>query len=315
MKKLLCAMFLSMLLSSLAFAAQGPFLRKRGVEAKVNFMLLEVDGVDIRADAVHASGDTKIMKDEGAEANTANGFVDEGQGYSITLTATEMEAARIAVYIVDSATKVWLDETLYVETYGHADAQHAVDLDDGVRAGLTALPDAAADAAGGLPISDAGGLDLDTQIGTDIDAILVDTSTTLDGIVDAILVDTDTTLDAVVDAILVDTADMQEDWATAIASIAAIEIDTAAVDTDSELQTLLCGEASPPLTEDDAPTNWSAMTISAEGVVDVNVSDVNITADTSAIVDGIWDEAAADHRTPGTTGASLKKAAGFKRGG
>ena len=40
----------------------------------------------------------------------------------------------------------------------------------------TALPAAAADAAGGLPISDAGGLDLDTQIGTDIDAILVDTA-------------------------------------------------------------------------------------------------------------------------------------------
>lgn len=32
---------------------------------------------------------------------------------------------------------------------------------DGVRLGLTALPNAAADAAGGLPISDAGGLDLD----------------------------------------------------------------------------------------------------------------------------------------------------------
>ena len=40
----------------------------------------------------------------------------------------------------------------------------------------TALPNAAADAAGGLPISDAGGLDLDTQIGTDIDAILTDTA-------------------------------------------------------------------------------------------------------------------------------------------
>jgi len=37
---------------------------------------------------------------------------------------------------------------------------------DGVRLGLTALPNAAADAAGGLPISDAGGLDLDAQIGT-----------------------------------------------------------------------------------------------------------------------------------------------------
>lgn len=40
-----------------------------------------------------------------------------------------------------------------------------VDLRDSVRAGLTALPNAAADAAGGLPISDAGGLDMDTLLG------------------------------------------------------------------------------------------------------------------------------------------------------
>ena len=43
-----------------------------------------------------------------------------------------------------------------------------VDLEDGVRGGMTALPNAAADAAGGLAISDAGGLDLD--------AILADTN-------------------------------------------------------------------------------------------------------------------------------------------
>lgn len=36
----------------------------------------------------------------------------------------------------------------------------------------TALPAAAADAAGGLPISDAGGLDLDAQVGTDIDNLV-----------------------------------------------------------------------------------------------------------------------------------------------
>jgi len=42
----------------------------------------------------------------------------------------------------------------------------AVDKLDGVRMGLTALPDAAADAAGGLPISDAGGLDLDDLLTT-----------------------------------------------------------------------------------------------------------------------------------------------------
>jgi hypothetical protein len=39
-----------------------------------------------------------------------------------------------------------------------------VDLEDSTRAGLTALPDADADAAGGLPTSDAGGLDLDAKL-------------------------------------------------------------------------------------------------------------------------------------------------------
>lgn len=58
---------------------------------------------------------------------------------------------------------------------------------DGVRMGMTALPNAAADAAGGLPISDAGGLDMDS-IKTDTAAILVDTGTTLDARIPAALV-------------------------------------------------------------------------------------------------------------------------------
>lgn len=132
---------------------------------------------------------------------------------------------------------------------------------DAVRLGLTALPNADADAAGGLPISDAGGLDLDAKLAntneitaarmgalTDwidggrldliLDIIAADTTTDIpaliataqadldiitgaDGVnllsgtqasIDAIEVDTGTTLDgklnvidAIVDAILVDT--------------------------------------------------------------------------------------------------------------
>ena len=117
------------------------YLRKYGVEATIDFDLFEVDGVDFRIDAAHASGDTKVMKDEGAEGNTDNGFTDEGQGYSIVLTATEMQAARIVVYVVDqTATKVWLDRTIIIETYGNASAQHEFDLD-------TALTDATIKAA------------------------------------------------------------------------------------------------------------------------------------------------------------------------
>ncbi len=51
----------------------------------------------------------------------------------------------------------------------------AFDPLDTVRLGLTALPNAAADAAGGLVISDAGGLDADAQR-ADVAAILVDTN-------------------------------------------------------------------------------------------------------------------------------------------
>ena len=78
------------------------------------------------------------MKDDGAEVNCTNDFTDEGTGYSLVITATEAQAARISLYIIDqTATKVWLDKALIVETYGNASAQHAVDLDDSVRAGLT----------------------------------------------------------------------------------------------------------------------------------------------------------------------------------
>ena len=52
----------------------------------------------------------------------------------------------------------------------------------------TALPAAAADAAGGLIISDAGGLDADAQLVTKINDILTDTGTTLDGRIPAALV-------------------------------------------------------------------------------------------------------------------------------
>jgi len=96
----------------------------------VTFDIVAPDGVDLIISATFASGDIKIMKDEGAEANTSNLPADEGTGYSLVLTATEMSAARIRIYIIDqTATKVWLDISLGLETYGNASAEHAFDLD------------------------------------------------------------------------------------------------------------------------------------------------------------------------------------------
>ena len=110
---------------------QGPFLRKYGVEATINFCLYEIDGIDLRIDAASATGDINIQRDEaGSEQLDADAFVDRGQSYSLVLSIEEMTAARIAVHVVDQTSpKAWLDEVLIVETYGNAAAQHAFDLD------------------------------------------------------------------------------------------------------------------------------------------------------------------------------------------
>lgn len=94
-------------------------LAEYGRSLTIDFELWETDGTDLQTGAVHAAGDTVILRDEAAEANTTNGFVDEGTGYSIVLTAAEMEAARIKVYVVDQGSKVWLDKAIRVLTHSH----------------------------------------------------------------------------------------------------------------------------------------------------------------------------------------------------
>ena len=106
------------------------------------------------------------------------------------------------------------------------------DFDDAVRGGLTALPNAVADAAGGLAISDAGGLDLD--------AILADTNELqgdwvdggrLDLILDIIAADTTTDIPALIataqaDLDIITGADGVNLLSATQASIDAIEVDT-----------------------------------------------------------------------------------------
>lgn len=109
------------------------YLRKYGAEAKINFELYETDGLDLKTDASAAAGDVILMRDEAAEANSTALFVDEGRGYSITFPATVMNAARVVAYVEDqTTTKLWMDQTLIIETYGNASGQHEFDLDSDV---------------------------------------------------------------------------------------------------------------------------------------------------------------------------------------
>lgn len=76
----------------------------------------------------------------------------------------------------------------------HADINDAGDVltvANANNAGFAGVPNAAADGAGGLPISDAGGLDLDAQLVTKINDILTDTGTTLQAELDGIQADTE----------------------------------------------------------------------------------------------------------------------------
>ncbi len=85
---------------------QGPYLRSYGVATNVNFVLYGTSGKAFQTGASFASADVKIMKDNGAEANSATGFADEGQGYSLPVSSSEMTAQRIVIYVVDQGTKI-----------------------------------------------------------------------------------------------------------------------------------------------------------------------------------------------------------------
>ena len=108
---------------------QSGQFRKYGVEFTVDFELYEVDGVDLRVDWTPAAADCEVQKDGGNFVQCTNTAIAEDGTYSITITATEAEAARIVIKVVDAATKVFLDKIILVETYGNASAQHAFDLD------------------------------------------------------------------------------------------------------------------------------------------------------------------------------------------
>ena len=100
------------------------YLAEYGRAKTIHFDLVKVDGVDFRVDAVDAGADCIVMTNEAAEGTATNDFVDEGTGYSLVLTAAEMAGARITVYVVDSATKVWLDKAIHIETFGHQSSAH-----------------------------------------------------------------------------------------------------------------------------------------------------------------------------------------------
>ena len=132
------------------------FLRKYNAATHVYLPMVKRGVVDfaVSADWTPATGDVKVSIDGAAAANigTLPAAITMGNGamWDFTVAAGEVQGKKISVTVVDAATKAVEDQMFVIETYGNASAEYPPDLSDSVRLGLTSLPNAAAEAAGGL---------------------------------------------------------------------------------------------------------------------------------------------------------------------
>lgn len=117
-------LLIALLLAVPTLVSAETIYRDYATQTTVLVDLWETDGTDLKTDATFATGDCKVMIDEGAEANCANLPTDEGQSYSLVLSAAELTGKRVKVLLVDSATKAWLDRTITIETAGNASSMH-----------------------------------------------------------------------------------------------------------------------------------------------------------------------------------------------
>lgn len=109
-------------------------IAKYGTSLTIEFPMIKRGVVDyaVGADWTPASGDVKISNNGGAAASTTNlpSALTMGNGavWQITITATEMQAARLLITIVDAATKAVEDQAILILTCGNASAWFVNDL-------------------------------------------------------------------------------------------------------------------------------------------------------------------------------------------
>ncbi len=172
----------------------------------------------------------------------------------------------------------------------------------------TALPNAAADAAGGLIISDAGGLDADAMR-SDVAAILVDTGTTLQAELDGIQADTEDIQSRLPAALVGGRIDATIDATGLEAGALALintEVDTALA--DIHLDHLLAATYDPAAKPGAADALLNELVEDDAGVSRFTANSLEQaptggSAPTAAqIADAVWDEAQADHVSAGSFG-------------
>ncbi len=93
------------------------------------------------SDWTPAAGDVKVSIDGGSLANIGTLPTYSNGLWNFTLTGAELTGKSIHVVIVDSATKAVDDNTIIIETFGHASAMFVVDFTDANSFGLSSLID------------------------------------------------------------------------------------------------------------------------------------------------------------------------------
>lgn len=222
-------------------------------------VLFNTAGIDLkyRRDLSAVVSITEVTLAALTTAHADGGFLEIGNG----------------VYRLDLPDAAWATGADHVTIFGTVTGMIVVPVtvqlvdynpEDTVRLGLTALPNAAADAAGGLPISDAGGLDIDAKLANtnEVTAARMGALTDwinggrLDLILDIIAADTTTDIPALI-------ATLQAFVDTEVAAIlAAVDTEVAAVKTQTD-----------------------KLTFTVANVLDANVqriNDVAVTGDGSA---------------------------------
>jgi len=133
-------------------------------------VLWNTAGIDLeyRREGAAAVNVTEATLASLTTAHTDGGFLEIGHGYyRFDVPDAAFASGALSVSIQGTVTgMVVLPQTIQLVAF---------DTQDSTRLGLTALPNANADAAGGLPISDAGNLDLDAM-NANIDDIEADTA-------------------------------------------------------------------------------------------------------------------------------------------
>lgn len=80
------------------------------------------------SDWTPATGDVKLSKDGGSQANIGTLPAFTNGAWEFQLTGTELSCKQLEVMVVDGATKAIVDQAILIETFGNASAMYQADL-------------------------------------------------------------------------------------------------------------------------------------------------------------------------------------------